>query len=423
MGELITIPYKPREAFLGYHNRTARFASIVAHRRAGKTVAAINDTIKRALIFDKHSDGRFAYVAPYRQQAKDVAWGYLKHYTARIPGIEVSESDLFVTLPGGSRVRLYGSDNYDAMRGIYLDGVILDEYSDHHPQAWREVIRPSLADRLGWAAFIGTSKGKNAFYNIHTAAESDSDWFAMKLKASETGIIPQTELTAMKAAMTANEYAREMECDFDAAVEGAYYADAMAKARSEGRFGRVAADPLMQYRAFWDIGISDNCVIWIAQFVGREIRVVDHYEVSGQPLASHLNWLRANGYENALCVLPHDGAQRDTVSAVRFEDHIAAAGFRTQLVKNQGKGAAMARIETARRLFDRVWIDEDKCWAGIAALSAYHEKRDEKRGIGLGPDHDDNSHSADAFGLMCVAYEEPREAKRDRPRVAVGWMN
>ena len=422
MGEVITIPYKPREAFKGYHDRTERFASIVAHRRAGKTVSAINDTIKRALMFDK-DDGRFAYVAPYRQQAKDVAWGYLKFYVARIPGIEISESELHVTLPTGSRVRLYGSDNYDAMRGIYLDGVILDEYADHHPQAWREVIRPALADRMGWATFIGTSKGKNAFYDIHTAAEQSPDWFALKLKASETGIIPASELAAMKTAMSANEYSREMECDFDAAIEGAYYADAIAKARTEQRIGHIAADPLMQYRAFWDIGVSDNCVIWIAQFVGREIRVIDHYEVTGQPLAAHLNWLRSSGYENAVCVLPHDGAQRDTVSAVRFEDHIQAAGFRTQLVKNQGKGAAMARIETTRRLFDRVWIDAEKCWSGLDALASYHEKRDEKRGIGLGPNHDDNSHSADAFGLMCVAYEEPIERKRDRPRATVSWMN
>ena len=423
MGEIkVTIPYKPRTAFRDYHNRDARFASIVAHRRAGKTVAAINDTIKRALEFGRE-DGRFAYVAPFRQQAKDVAWSYLKHYTGRIPGVEVSESELHVTLPSGSRVRLYGSDNYDAMRGIYLDGVIMDEFADHHPQAWREVIRPALADRGGWASFIGTSKGKNAFYDIHCQAEADTAWFALKLKASETGIIADDELAAMRSQMSANEYAREMECDFDAAIEGAYFADCIAKARSDGRIGKVAADPLMQCRAYWDIGIADHCVIWVAQFIGREIRVIDHYEVSGQPLAAHLNWLRSRGYDNALCVLPHDGAQRDTVTAVRFEDHIRQAGFKTDLVKNQGKGADMQRIEAARRIFPQVWFNQETCWAGIDALASYHERRDEKRGVGLGPRHDDNSHSADAFGLMCVAYEAPREKARERrPAYAAGWM-
>jgi phage terminase large subunit len=303
--------------------------------------------------------------------------------------------------------------------------VVLDEYADQPPQAWREVIRPALADREGWAAFIGTPKGKNAFYEVYEAAKDNPEWFALRLRASETGIVAETELAAMRSQMSANEYAREMECDFEAAVEGAYYADSLTKARKENRIGNVAADPLMQYRAFWDIGIADNCVIWIAQFVGREIRVLDHYEVSGQPLGAHLNWLREKGYGSALCVLPHDGAQRDTITATRFEDHIKAAGFNTQLVKNQGKAAAMQRIETVRRLFDRIWINEPTCGGGIAALASYHEKRDEKRGIGLGPKHDDSSHSADAFGLMAVAYEEPQAERRvsaNSYRGDGGWM-
>ncbi|NDE18531.1 hypothetical protein EBZ80_26855, partial [bacterium] len=241
--------------FKPYHSRTQRFASIVAHRRAGKTVATINDQIRRAIEFPRQ-DGRFAYIAPFRQQAKDVAWSYLKFYTAPIPGIEVSESELHVTLPTGSRIRLYGSDNYDAMRGIYLDGVIMDEFADHHPQAWREVVRPALADRQGWATFIGTSKGKNAFYDMQVLAESSPDWFAARMKASETGLLPASELEAMRQTMSANEYAREMECDFDAAIEGAYFADLIAEAKKQGRIGRVAKDPNMAIRVYCDLGGS-----------------------------------------------------------------------------------------------------------------------------------------------------------------------
>jgi phage terminase large subunit len=163
----------------------------------------------------------------------------------------------------------------------------------------------------------------------------------------------------------------------------------------------------MQVRAFWDIGVRDATAIWIAQFVGREIRVLDYYEAVGQPLATHLEWLRAKGYGSALCVLPHDGAQADQVTATRFEDHIRAAGFDVQTVANQGKGAALKRVEAARRLFPSVWINDQTCSAGLDALGWYHEKRDDERGVGLGPEHDWSSHGADAFGLMCVAYEMP----------------
>jgi hypothetical protein len=407
----IDLGYEHRDAFEPLHMRSERFGCVVAHRRAGKTVAAIMDLIDAALRCTKQ-DARFAYVAPYYAQAKDVVWNYVKRYTGGIPGAQANEGELRVDLPNGARIRLYGADNYDRMRGIYLDGVVLDEYADQPPPAWREVIRPALADRQGWALFIGTPKGRNAFYDVYQAAVESPDWFALKLKASETGLIGADELTALKSQMSANEYRREFECDFDAAVEGAYYAESLELARTEHRIGNVAADPLMQYRAFWDLGIADATSIWVAQFVGREVRVLNYYEAEGQPLAAHLNWLRDNGYGSALCVLPHDGAARDKVSADRFEDHIRAAGFNVDTVANAGKGADMKRIEAARRLFPAIWFNAKTTQAGLDALAAYHEKRDEKRGIGLGPNHNWSSHAADAFGLLCVAYEEPRQSRK-----------
>lgn len=407
----VDLGYTHRDAFEPLHMRTERFGCVVAHRRAGKTVAAIMDLIDAALRCTKEG-GRFAYVAPYYAQAKDVVWAYVKRYVGSIPGVSVNEGELRADLPNGARIRLYGADNYDRMRGIYLDGVVLDEYADQPPQAWREVIRPALADRQGWAVFIGTPKGRNAFYDVYQDAVASDEWFSLKLKASETGLIPGEELDALKRQMSANEYRREFECDFDAAVEGAYFAEGLEQARSEQRIGKVAADPLMQYRAFWDIGVRDACSIWVAQFIGREIRLLNYYEAEGQPLAAHLEWLRSKGYGSALCVLPHDGAQRDKVSADRFEDHIRQAGFEVDTVANAGKGADMKRVEAARRLFPSMWFNEATTRAGIDCLAAYHEKRDEKRGVGLGPMHDWASHAADAFGLMCVAYEEPRKARK-----------
>jgi phage terminase large subunit len=220
-----------------------------------------------------------------------------------------------------------------------------------------------------------------------------------------------------------DQYDHIWEGGYVSIAAGAYFAKQLAEAKK--RIAFVAADPLMEYRAFWDIGTRDATAIWIAQFVGREIRVLDYYEAVGQPLAAHLGWLRERGYGSALCVLPHDGERSDHLTADKFADHIQAAGFRTQTVKNQGKGAAMKRVEAARRLFPSIWFNAETTEAGRDALGWYHEKRDEARNIGLGPEHDWASHGADAFGLMCVAYEEPHEKRKaKRPDYAGpgGWM-
>lgn len=208
------------------------------------------------------------------------------------------------------------------------------------------------------------------------------------------------------------------------AVDGAYFARQLADARKSNRVGVVAADPLLRHRAFWDLGVSDSTAIWIAQFVGREIRVLDYCEGQGQPLAYYTEWLRTNGYSNALCILPHDGAKRDGFTAMRFEDHLRDAGFDVETVQNQGKGAAMQRIAAARRLFPSIWFNEETTRGGLKALAGYHERLDAKRNIGLGPEHDWASHGADAFGLMCIAYEPPREKRRPTHIHATpeGWM-
>lgn len=204
-----------------------------------------------------------------------------------------------------------------------------------------------------------------------------------------------------------DQYEHVWEGDYAKVTEGAYYARQISEAKRQGRIGRVPVDPLMQLRTFWDIGVNDSMAIWVAQFVGREIRVLDYLEGQGQPLGYYVSELRDRGLSKAVAVLPHDGTHRDTYTAVKFEDHLRDAGFTVEVVKNQGKGAAMRRIETTRRMFPRIWINEDPCAAGLEALGAYHEKKDEARQIGLGPEHDWASHASDAFGLMCVAYTPP----------------
>jgi phage terminase large subunit len=238
-------------------------------------------------------------------------------------------------------------------------------------------------------------------------------WFPPELEEERTDCLR----------MDPDQYDHIWEGGYITISEGAYFAKQLTEAKR--RIGHVAADPLMEYRAFWDIGTRDATAIWVAQFVGREIRVLDYYEAVGQPLAAHLGWLRDRGYGSALCVLPHDGEAADHLTAEKFADHIRSAGFRVLTVKNQGKGAALKRVEAARRLFPSIWFNEPTTQPGRDALGWYHEKRDDKRNIGLGPEHDWSSHGADAFGLMCIAYEEPlerRKANRPSHVGAGGWM-
>lgn len=216
-----------------------------------------------------------------------------------------------------------------------------------------------------------------------------------------------------------DQYDHIWEGGFIKSIEGAYYASHLTKAREENRVGFVAEDPNLIIRLFADIGgtgaKADNFVFWAQQIVGAEIRWVNHYEQQGQPIASHLNWMRSQGYTPDRCKiwLPHDGATNDRVIDVSYQSAFENAGYQVEVVPNQGKGAAMARVEEGRRLFPRMRFDEEKCSAGLSALGWYHEKQDDKRDIGLGPNHDWSSHSADAFGLGAIAYEEPVLAEAD----------
>jgi phage terminase large subunit len=210
-----------------------------------------------------------------------------------------------------------------------------------------------------------------------------------------------------------DQYGHVWEGEYATAVSGAYFAQHLAKAKAEGRIGVVPADPLMTIRLFADIGgtgaRADSFVFWAAQFIGREIRLLDHYEAQGQPIEAHLAWLRGNGYtpDRAQIWLPHDGDTQDRVFDVSYRGAFEKAGYAVEVVPNQGRGAAALRVEAARRVFPACWFNAAKVQPGLDALGWYHEKRDDNRGIGLGPEHDWASHSADAFGLMAVAYEAP----------------
>jgi hypothetical protein len=417
----MVIDYQHRPAFEGFHRREERWACVVAHRRAGKTVAAINDLIRRTVLCDLPKP-RFAYVAPFTSQAKDVAWSYLTQFTAAIPEACISVSELRVDLPMGRRIRLYGADNYNRLRGIYLDGVVLDEFADMDPRAWSEVIRPALADRQGWAAFIGTPKGRNAFWELYERAEASPEWFALRLKASQTGLLAAAELKALKAELSPDEYAREMETSFDAAIAGAYYAQLLTQAEAEGRIGRAPHDPAGEVHAAFDLGIGDATAIWLAQFVGREIRLIDYIENSGVALDWYARALRERPYVYAPLILPHDARQRELGTGKSRVEMLEGLGFGVRMAPRLSPADG---IEAVRRMLPRTWIDAARCEAGLRALRDYREKTDPKRRVSLGPLHDWTSHPADALRYLMTTYEEPQASRKAKAAARThneGWM-
>ena len=426
---LIQLPYAPRRQFMPYHDRDARWAVIVAHRRAGKTVACINDLIRTALTLDR-AGPRCAYVAPLYKQAKDVAWEYLKAFTAPVPGREVHESELRVDFPNGGRVRLYGADNPDGMRGIYLDDCVLDEFADMRPRFLPEVIRPALSDRKGRLTIIGTPRGHNDFYDAWSRAADDPAWFRMMLRASETGLVDAEELALAARMMSEAQYQQEYECSFTAAIIGAYYGALMESADRDGRIMRVPHDPAYPVQTAWDLGRRDSTVIWFAQSVGAQVRLIDHYSANGAGLDHYVKVLRERPYQYGTHILPHDVNVTELGTGKSRLDVLYSLGLKDiRVLPNLPRQDG---IEAVRLMLARCWFDADACKLGIEALRQYRrEWDDERKTFKIDPLHDWTSDHADAMRYLAVGMEpaalrrlpDDRDYDRGkRARRSVGWM-
>jgi phage terminase large subunit len=347
--------------------------------------------------------GRFGYVAPFLAQAKEVAWDYLKRFAQPITA-QANESELWVELINGARIRIHGADNPDRLRGAYLDGVVLDEYADMRPSVWGEVIRPMLADRQGWATFIGSPKGRNGFYQIYEAALANPlEWHSERLLASHTGILPLVELEAARRDMTPEQYEQEFECSFEAAILGAYWGKEVAEADRAGRICDVPHEDALTVHTAWDLGIGDSTAIWFWQMVGSEIRVIDHYEANGHGLDHYSRVLASKPYRYADHWVPHDAKVRElNTGRTRVETLTGLLKKEPKLVPDH---KVMDGINAGRLALAKCWFDREKCAAGLEALRQYRADFDEKaKTFKNDPKHDWSSHSADAFRYMCMAY-------------------
>ncbi len=409
----VSTGYSPREFQQYIHERVKRFSVIVAHRRFGKTHLAINHILHKGLT-NPLKTPQYAYIAPLFGQAKRVAWQIFKQYALNIPGAYANEAELRIDIPRPAqgdfiRILLLGADNPDNLRGIYLDGAVLDEYADMNPSVWTRVIRPTLSDRIGWAMFIGTLKGENAFYKMYLRGKADPEWFAELFPASRTNVIPKEELESARKEMTEDDYSQEYECVV-ASIQGAIYGKEMQAARKEGRVRRVPFQPALPVRTFWDLGINDTTAIWFMQEVHGEYHAIDYMEDSGVALPEWVKRVKNTPYSIEEHILPHDAKARSFETGKTREETFRSLGLRVRVLP---KIAIEDGIHAAKMIFARVYFDEEKCERGLEALSQYQRKWDEKNMIfSSAPLHNFASNGSDAFRYFALGTREERTMGR-----------
>lgn len=402
----------------------ARYKGAWGGRGSGKSHFFAEKLIEDCLAEPGDNGGEGMRAVCIREVQKDLAQSSKLLIESKLTAFGIGEADGFkvyrdqISTPGDGLMIFKGMQDYTADSIKSLEGF---------KRAWWEEAQTATAHSLALLRPTLRAEGAERWFSWNPRRKSDPIESLLRGEHLPTGSVvvranwkdnpwrtdelEQERLDCLR--MTPEQYPHVWEGEYATVLEGAYFASHLTEAKLQGRIGRVSADPLFGLRAFCDIGgtgaKADAFALWVAQFVGREIRVLDYYEAVGQPLAAHLEWLRSRGYgPGKISIwLPHDGASQDKVHAVSYQSAIGQAGYACTVVPNQGAGAAKQRIEAARRLFPRMWFNAETTEPGRDALGWYHEKRDEKRNLGLGPEHDWSSHGADAFGLMCIAHEEP----------------
>jgi phage terminase large subunit len=364
---------------------------------------------------EKKPDGRYAYIAPYYAQAKNIAWDYLLKF-AEPAIVKANQSELWVELVNGAKIRLFGADNPDALRGLYLDGVVLDEYADMKPRLWGEIVRPLLTDRNGlngyqtWAVFIGTPKGHNAFYDIYSNALKSDNWYVKTLRADQSGLIPDAELLDAQATMSSNQYEQEFLCSFEAAIMGAYYGQEMRRITDLDRITTVDYDPMFPCHTAWDLGFNDSTSIWWFQVVYGEIRVLDHHSSNGQAVPFYTGLLAQKeeefGYKYGYHYLPHDARAKTMASGGKSIIEQFATKIDIKHLKIVPNLSIQDGIQATRLALTRTWFD-NRCEEGIECLRQYQrEWNDDKKCFNDRPKHDFTSHSADAFRYLSIVWKD-----------------
>jgi hypothetical protein len=363
----------------------------------------------------------FGYVAPYRSQAKSVAWDYLKYFARPITKSS-NEADLIIELLNGAKVRLFGADNADAMRGLGFDGLYLDEYGDFKPSVWGNVVRPALSDKQGWCVFGGTPKGKNQFWNIYeTSKKLPNEWFTLTLPASKSKLLPESELDAAKAQLAEDQYLQEYECSFEAAIVGAIWGVEMRKVTEDGRITKVENQIEVKTHTAWDLGHTDDTAIWWYQVIGGEIHIVDFFALSGGTIEEFVSKIKEKPYNYGKHYLPHDARARTLASGGKSVIEQMAAHLGINNLAIVPSLSVQEGIQAVRTALPRCWFDAEKCADGIEALRQYQREYDEdKKAFRQTPKHDWTSHPADAMRMLAISWRpEPTVRPPDPNKVLI----
>lgn len=415
----VKIPYTPRELQQNLHNQldNYRFAVLACHRRFGKTVCMLNHLIRAALQNDMVNP-RYAYIAPTYKQAKSIAWDYMKMFAGPIPTTRFNETELRCDLPNGARITLLSSENPDALRGLALDGVVIDEVAQIEPKLWNEIIRPALSDRKGFAYMIGTPAGmSNLFYELYQQALADPKWYAYTAAATDTKIIDQEELDAAKKAMGDTKYRQEFECDWIANIEGSIYGNIMKELEDKQNITLMEYDPTLLVNTVWDIGVGDSTAIVFYQKHGNAIKIIDFYENRREGLPHYIQVIKEKDYIYDKHFAPHDIDVQEFSSGKTRRDVAYQLGINFKILP---KLPLEDGIHSLKMVLPRCYFNLDKSKKLIDALKHYHRKYNEKmRMFNNKPVHDWSSHACDAMRYMAISINDYEEKSKINQTIAV----
>ena len=402
----VTIPYKPRKSQALIHEQLDKFrySLLCCHRRFGKTVLCINQLIKCCMT-NKNHQPRYAYIAPTYSQAKKIAYDYLVHFTKNIPGMKYNQTELRADFINGARITLLSSENPDSIRGIYLDGCIIDETAQINSELINEVITPALSDRKGFMVLVGTPKGMaNLFYDYYQKAQADPKWFLHVAKASQTKIVDDDELAAALSVMGQQKYDQEYECSFIGNIQGSIFGDLISSLEDKKQITRVPIDPSYPVNVSWDLGYNDATSLIFFQQVGHMIHIVDCYENTNEPLPHYAEVIKEKDYIIGQNYGPHDLDHHDFTTGKTRREVAYQMGLRFKVAPRM---PIEDGIHAVKMLLPRCLIDVDNCKKLINALRHYHRKfSDKERTYKIKPVHDWSSHMSDSLRVLATGIIE-----------------
>jgi phage terminase large subunit len=408
--------YVPQEWQAEIHQNLKRFNVLVVPRQAGKTTLSINELLFQALQCDRRRP-QYAYLAPEKAQAKKIAWGNFKDYASFIPDIKFNEAELKITFTNihGHETTIYieGADNPDRLRGLYLDGIILDEIAQMPESIWHKVLVPTISTRDGWVIFIGTPSGRNLFYRLYVQATEDDSgiWYSKKWEGSalvESGLsstYTKEFLATQKDLIDEEAFLQEYETSWDAAVKGAYYGKTLAMLRNNGSIGFYPHNPRVPVITSWDLGSNDATAIWFAQQEDGLIKIIDYYEEQGATIQFHTNNILNKPYKYDYHIFPHDVYQTHWGQGRTRIDQLkdALGGSKIKVLPKlpviDGINAVRVFLQTCK--FNAKMVDK-----GLDALFLY--RSDYKDNVGVFqqvPKHDWTSHAADSFRYLATGMK------------------